>query len=173
MKKLTFLVALLALTCTSVFAQVTKQQNIAEWTRAKAYTKAYLDAMPAGGYMFKATPAVRSYAEQFLHIADAANFFGTSASGKSSPLGKASAEKTIPQTKEAVSKAVLESYDYMIAILQNTPDAELQQIVDIAGQKITKALVIAKAFEHQTHHRGQATIYLRLKGVTPPAEMLF
>jgi hypothetical protein len=33
--------------------------------------------------------------------------------------------------------------------------------------------LLAKAFEHQTHHRGQATVYLRLKGVAPPNEMLF
>ncbi|MBO0721263.1 MAG: damage-inducible protein DinB, partial [Blastocatellia bacterium] len=31
----------------------------------------------------------------------------------------------------------------------------------------------AASFEHQTHHRGQTTIYLRLKGVTPPGEKLY
>jgi len=30
-----------------------------------------------------------------------------------------------------------------------------------------------KTFEHQTHHRGQCTVYLRLMGVTPPQEKLF
>jgi uncharacterized damage-inducible protein DinB len=171
MKKLAVFVALFVLTCTSVFAQITKDQSIAEWTRAKAYTKQYLDAMPADGYTFKATAEVRTFAQQFLHIVDAGNFFGSAASGK--PMSKVSAEKTIPQTKEAVTKAVLDSYDAMIAIVQNTSDTDMQQLVDIAGKKITKALVLAKAFEHQTHHRGQTTIYLRLKGVTPPAEMLF
>ena len=32
---------------------------------------------------------------------------------------------------------------------------------------------IMKAHEHQTHHRGQCTIYIRLQGVRPPAEKLF
>ncbi|MNY59641.1 DinB family protein [compost metagenome] len=32
---------------------------------------------------------------------------------------------------------------------------------------------ISKAHEHQTHHRGQCTIYIRFQGVTPPAEKLF
>jgi uncharacterized damage-inducible protein DinB len=32
---------------------------------------------------------------------------------------------------------------------------------------------LSKGFEHQTHHRGQTTIYLRLKGVKPPQEKLF
>lgn len=39
--------------------------------------------------------------------------------------------------------------------------------------KNIRAVGIGKAFEHQTHHRGQTTVYLRLKGITPPAEKLF
>jgi uncharacterized damage-inducible protein DinB len=34
-------------------------------------------------------------------------------------------------------------------------------------------LALNKAFEHQTHHRGQTTQYLRGQGKTPPQEMLF
>ena len=37
----------------------------------------------------------------------------------------------------------------------------------------TRGSALDKAFEHQTHHRGQTTIYLRLKNVKPPAEKLF
>lgn len=36
MKKLILLTALFAITCTTVFAQLTKDQQIAEWKRAKA-----------------------------------------------------------------------------------------------------------------------------------------
>ena len=38
---------------------------------------------------------------------------------------------------------------------------------------MTRAMALAKAFEHQTHHRGQATVYIRLAGVKPPQEKLF
>jgi len=174
MKKL-FLFTILAFTfmASSVFAQLTKEQVISEWKRAKNYTKAYLDAMPADGYTFKATPEIRSFAQQMLHLTDANYFFGSIISGKPSPMGKTSAEKTVPQTKEATTKAVLESYDYMIAVIEATPTDRMQAEVTAEGQKTTVALLISKAFEHQTHHRGQTTIYLRLKGVTPPGEMLF
>jgi uncharacterized damage-inducible protein DinB len=30
-----------------------------------------------------------------------------------------------------------------------------------------------KTFEHQTHHRGQTTIYIRTQGIKPPQEKLF
>ena len=39
--------------------------------------------------------------------------------------------------------------------------------------EVTRLQAFEKAFEHQTHHRGQTTIYLRMKGVKPPAEKLF
>ncbi len=33
--------------------------------------------------------------------------------------------------------------------------------------------MVNKAFEHQTHHRGQCMIYLRFLGIEPPHEILF
>jgi uncharacterized damage-inducible protein DinB len=174
MKRLTLLFGMLAIACTTAFAQISKEQNIAEWTRAKAYTKAYLDAMPADGYALKATPEVevRSFAQQMLHIAGGNYMFAASAVGKPAPA-EANAEKGVAPTKEAVTKAVLDSYDYVIATIQSVPVAELTQEITLFNMKTTKGLAFAKAFEHQTHHRGQTTIYLRLKGVKPPQEMLF
>jgi uncharacterized damage-inducible protein DinB len=173
MKKLTLLVALFTIACASAFAQITREQSVAEWKRAKAYSKVYLDAMPADGYTFKATPEVRTFAQQFLHLADATYYFITSASGKPSPIGKVSVEKTVAQTKEATTKAVLDSYDFAITTIESMTDADMQQMASAEGMKAAKGLILAKAFEHQTHHRGQTTVYLRLKGVTPPGEMLF
>ncbi|MBB5394388.1 DinB family protein [Mucilaginibacter sp. AK015] len=174
MKKLSFVIALLIMAGSSAFAQITKDQTVAEWTRAKAYTKAYLDAMPADGFSFKATPEVRTFAQQFLHLADANYFFIATASGKESPMGKGvSVEKTVAQTKEATTKAVMDSYDFAISTLQGMTDAQFQEEIAMGTRKATRGVLLAKAFEHQTHHRGQATIYLRLKGVTPPPEMLF
>lgn len=172
MKKLLILIAFI-MASTATFAQITREQSVAEWKRAKAYTKAYLDAMPADGYEFKATPEVRSFAAQMLHLADATYYFISSASGKPSPMGKASAEKTVAPNKEAVTKSVMDSYDFAINTIQDMTDAEMQQPATAEGMKSTKGLLLAKAFEHQTHHRGQTTIYLRLKGVKPPQEMLF
>ena len=175
MKRLSLLFAfvLTAFTTTVASAQVNKEQMIADWQRAKAYTKTYLDAMPADGYTFKATPEVRTFAQQMLHLTDANYYFGSVLSGKDSPMGKSSAEKTVAQTKEATTKAVMDGYDYMVSVIEATPADQMQAIVSAEGQKVSKALLISKAFEHQTHHRGQTTVYLRLKGVTPPGEMLF
>ena len=180
MKKVTQLFATLALmfVSSSVFAQFTQSQMVAEWQRAKAYTKTYLDAMPEDGYGFKPTPEIRSFAQQMLHLADANYVFATVASDKPNPLGETLAahnvnEKMASPTKESTTKAVLDSYDWVISTLQNMTPDQLQETTKFGKHDITKGGLFGKAFEHQTHQRGQTTIYLRLKGVTPPAEALF
>ncbi|MBS1529573.1 MAG: DinB family protein [Bacteroidetes bacterium] len=176
MKKLTllFTIALLVVTATAIRAQIlTKDQMIADWQRAKAYTKSYLDAMPEDGYSFKPTHEMRTFAAQFLHLADGNYFFAASASGKPSTFGQKSVEKTVPQTKEATTKAVMDSYDFVISCIQGMTDAQFAQTGESEGHKVTKGIILLKAFEHQTHHRGQTVAYLRLKGVTPPPEVLF
>jgi uncharacterized damage-inducible protein DinB len=171
MKKLALLFTLF-IAFVSANAQ-TKEQMIADWQRAKNYTKAYLDAMPEDGYAFKPTPEMRTFAGQMLHLADGNYGIVGTASGKANPLGKNSAEKTVAQTKEATTKAVLDSYDFVIAAIQGMTPEQLQATMKMGGKDLAKGTLINKAFEHQTHHRGQTVAYLRLKGVTPPGEMLF
>jgi uncharacterized damage-inducible protein DinB len=175
MKRLTLILTLLVLTfvSTAALAQFTQSEMVQEWTRAKAYTKAYLDAMPADGYGFKPTPEIRSFAQQMLHLADADFYYMSVVNGKPSPFGDKSAEKTVPPTKAETTKVVMDSYDFVIASLQALTPAQMQETVTMFGHTMSKSNVFGKGFEHQTHHRGQTTIYLRLKGVTPPGEMLF
>jgi uncharacterized damage-inducible protein DinB len=146
-----------------------------EWTRARDYTKEYLDAMPEADLGFKPTPEVRSFAQQMLHLA-AANFnFASRLSGQKPPYELRELEKVeeYNKSKAALTKLVLESYDYMIAAIKGMNDAKLDARAAVAGMNRPAQAVINAAFEHQTHHRGQTTIYLRLKGVKPPAEKLF
>ncbi|HXD76662.1 MAG TPA: DinB family protein [Puia sp.] len=181
MKKAAVLFSHLALcfASSSVFAQFTQSQMVAEWQRAKSYTKAYLDAMPEDGYGFKPTPDTRSFAQQMLHISDANYVFASVASDKANPVGETAAahnvnEKSVSPTKEAVTKAVMDSYDWVISTLRNMTPEQLQGITKFGKHDgVTRSSLFGKAFEHQTHQRGQTTIYLRLKGVTPPAEQLF
>lgn len=177
-RPLLFTLIALTFTGSTVFAQFTQSQMIAEWQRAKAYTKEYLDAMPEDGYGFKPTPEIRSFAQQMLHLTDGNYLFATSASGKANLLGVTLpnhniAEKTISPTKDATTKAVMDSYDFVISILQDMAPDQWQETIKFGKTDITRAGLFGKGFEHQTHHRAQTTIYLRLKGVTPPGEKLF
>jgi len=174
MKRLTILLTIIAATfgAFAVKAQ-SKDQMIADWQRAKAYTKAYLDAMPEDGYSYKPTPEMRTFAAQMLHLADGNYGIVGFATGKPNPLGKVLTEKTVTQNKETVTKTVMDNYDWVIITLQSMTPEQLDEKVKMGGKELPRSVLIGKAFEHQTHTRGQTVAYLRLKGFTPPPEMLF
>jgi uncharacterized damage-inducible protein DinB len=148
---------------------------VADWTRARDYTKEYLDAMPEDGMNFKPTPDIRSFAEQMLHLA-AANFaFASTATGATNPQQGKNLEKMDEyKTKAGLTKIVMESYDFVINSVKGMDPKKMNEPVKLFGRFDTsRGGALSKAFEHQTHHRGQTTIYLRLKGVKPPQEKLF
>ncbi|MES2371872.1 MAG: DinB family protein [Bacteroidota bacterium] len=156
----------------NLFAQSSKDAVIKDWERAKAYTKEYLDAMPEAGYALKPTPEMRSFAQQMLHLSDANYLFASTATGEKSPVGEL--EKTTDQSKANVTKLVMASYDFVIASIGKISDAQSAEKVKLFGSfEMTKGAAIAKCFEHQTHHRGQTTVYIRLAGAKPPQEKLF
>jgi uncharacterized damage-inducible protein DinB len=149
-------------------------QMVTDWQRAKAFTQEYLEAMPADGIDYKPTPEIRSFREQMLHLANGNFNFISNASGKANPYQGKNLEKMDDfKSKEALTKVVLESYDFAINSLGGMTDAKLNESIKLFGRDMTRGLAYAKGFEHQTHHRGQATIYIRMKGVKPPNEKLF
>ena len=155
-------------------AQTSVDDLVKEWERAKAYTKEYLDAMPETGYALKPTPEMRSFAEQMLHLTDANYGIAAAATGEKSPIGQGESEKTTDKSKANVTKLVLAGYDFVIANAKKMTAAQMNETVKLFGRfEMTKGAALAKCFEHQTHHRGQTTVYIRLAGATPPQEKLF
>jgi uncharacterized damage-inducible protein DinB len=147
---------------------------VADWTRAKDYTKEYLDAMPEDGLGLKPTPDIRSFAEQMLHLATANFAFVSAATGQANPYqGKQLEKMDEYKTKAALTKIVMESYDFAINAAKNVDMKKADEPVKFFNFDLTRGGAWSKGFEHQTHHRGQTTIYLRLKGVKPPQEKLF
>jgi uncharacterized damage-inducible protein DinB len=169
--------ALLSLASTKKPATVSTDrvnQLIADWERAKAFTKEYLDAANEEVINFKPAPEMRSFAEQMLHLAMGNGGIVGTSTGKDRPFKENIEKMDQYKTKEALTKAVMESYDFVITTLKQMDDQKLAEKVKFFnGQEYTREVGIGKAFEHQTHHRGQTTIYLRLKGIAPPAEKLF
>ena len=153
-----------------------KAQMVKDWQRAKAYTIDYLNTMPANKYSFKAVDSLRSFAQQMLHLAAGNVFIMTNASG-TPPLpwlGSDIEHRPTAQGKDSVVYYVTASYDYCIDAVKNSD-------VNKWGEKVkmfntfeeTRFAMMNKAFEHQGHHRGQTTIYIRLQGIKPPEERLF
>ena len=81
------------------------------------------------------------------------------------------------QSKDSVVYYVNSSYDFCINAIKNMDFGKLGEVVvqtTPGGKRSeTRLAWLLKAFEHQTHHRGQCTIYIRLLAIRPPGEKLF
>ncbi len=179
------LIFVFALLSTSVLAQADVEKPVEDnrasivketestWKRAKKWTLEYVDAMPENALSFKPTPEVRSFAEQMLHLAFWNFGLIEAAGGKANPYGKKQEDlekRDEMKTKAALRKVVAESYDAVLAEMTGLTEAKMLEQVSFFGRKFTRITVFGIALDHQTHHRGQTTAYLRLKGVTPPPE---
>jgi len=153
-----------------------KAQMTKDWERAKAYTVDYLNTMPADKYSFRANDSIRSFAQQMLHLAAANAFLMSNVSDQQLPAGFSFTleQRTTAQKKDSVMHYITVSYDYAINTVKNSDISkwgEKKKLFDMFDE--TKFAIMNKAFEHQTHHRGQTTIYIRLQGIKPPEERLF
>lgn len=155
-------------------AQNSINDMVKEWERAREYTKEYLDIMPDSGYALKPTAEMRSFADQMLHLTDANYGFAASITGEKSPVAFGEAEKTADKSKQNVSRMVLSGYDFVINSLKKMKPEQLNEKIKLFDRfEMNKGTALNKLFEHQTHHRGQTTVYIRLAGATPPQEKLF
>ncbi len=152
-----------------------KDQIVKEWERAKAYTVSYLNTMPADKYGFKAIDSLRSFAQQMLHLASANIFLMSKANPSPTPgfFGSDIEHSPSAQNKDSVMAYVVASYDFCIGAVKSLPVNKWGEPIEIFGFKETKFAMVLKTFEHQSHHRGQTTIYIRLQNIIPPQERLF
>lgn len=167
MKKITLSVLCLAL------AQVLLAQDsgktivnelVKHWQISKSLSLAVAQAMPEDAYSFKASEPEMSFGEQMNHIALGNTNYCAAASGTKNPLSKGT-----DNTQATAIKNLTASYDYCIEQLSAMTDADLQTSKKVSSGQMTAFELFWGGFTHAAHHRGQAEVYLRLKGITPPA----
>jgi uncharacterized damage-inducible protein DinB len=152
-----------------------KTQMLKDWERAKSYTDEYLNTMPANKYSAKAVDSIRSFAQQMLHLASGnVGLIGAATGEKPTNFpGRGLEQSPGAQTKDSVVYYVNASYDFAIASIKKLDPNKLGELTGQAPRQMTRYAFLLAAFEHQTHHRGQTTIYIRLQGIRPPNERLF
>ncbi len=136
---------------------------VKHWETSKALTLAVANAMPDDSFSFKATEGEMSFGAQMNHIAMADGNYCSAALSEKNPM-----QKPADDTKSTAVQSLNTAFDYCIGGLKKMTDADLQATVNRGGHSISKFELFLGAFTHTAHHRGQAEVYLRLKGVTPP-----
>jgi uncharacterized damage-inducible protein DinB len=138
-----------------------------DWRDQKDTMLKIADAMPEDKFGYKSTPAQRSYGEQIMHIA-LINVGLLKVVGGTATPPSFTAESA--KTRADILKALTESYDYGIALLEEQSDAGITQTIDAAflGPS-TRARVFWVLLGHSMDIYGQMVVYLRLNGIVPPA----
>jgi uncharacterized damage-inducible protein DinB len=128
------------------------------------------EAMPTGGYGFKATPQVRSFAELVGHVVNANFFFCSLARGEAMP---STANHEQIHDKAGLTKALTESLAYCDAAYAATTDANFGQLVKLpgarGGSQASRGSVLVFNTTHNNEHYGNLVVYLRLNGLVPPS----
>ena len=165
---LTFALAIPALAQTAVKDALAKH-----WKTTADFTIAVAKLMPADSYGFKPVPEELSFGQLMLQIAGANLGACANASGLARPAVPARISQEVKDEKADVDKdsaiAFLTStFDFCNQAVASMTPEKLEAVVGPANRKMSGFEWLWAYFTHTAHHRGQAEVYLRVKGIKPP-----
>jgi hypothetical protein len=168
------LLAILAVTL-PVLAQTTvKDALVNHWKTSGEFTIAVASSMPAESYNFRPDPEEMTFGQLMRHIA-AVNLEGcANASGMTRPmlspkiaeLAKDKGDVDIEKTP--VIDFLIDSFAFCNRAVASMSPERMNTVVGSPAGVLTGFDLLWSDFTHTAHHRGQAQIYLRMKGVKPP-----
>lgn len=143
------------------------QEASQKWKSATEYTQKVMETMPQKHYGFKPVKDEMSFEEQLVHMANNMNWLG----GKFLTIAPAPyPEKQVVagKSRKEIVEIVKKSTNYIQSIIDNFDSNQLDELVDFPAGKLSKRQIIILLNDHQTHHRAQLLVYLRLKSEKPP-----
>lgn len=166
--------ALLAMSIHPADAQTTiKDSLVKHWKTTEEFTLAVAKLMPAEDYKFKPVPAELSFGQLMAQVAVANAGACATASGMERPqtppaLAAALKDENKPVEKDAAVEFLTSTFDFCDKAVASMTPEKMDAVVGSATRKMTGFEWLWAYFTHTAHHRGQAEVYLRLKGITPP-----
>lgn len=132
---------------------------------SRAFTIAVAEAMPDDSYDFKPNPEEMGYGALMAHIALSQAGTFARVAGMDSPLPAKPPEKI---DRTTALKLLNDSFDFCEKALAAATQAQLDAMTGRAGAETSGREKVWSYFTHTAHHRGQAEVYLRVKGIKPP-----
>ena|SRR5437868_6582660 len=120
------------------------------------------EAMPPEQYAFKPHPESMDFGALMAHIA-ATNFQFCAGLKDTQPPALST-----PTDKHGALKFLSDSFAYCSEIISALTPQQMEAVHDSPDGRLPGREVLLAMFVHVAHHRGQAEIYLRDKGVRPP-----
>ncbi len=151
------------------------EEMVAIFQNQKAYTIEVINQMPENKFNYRPAEEVRSFAELFKHIAGSFRLQQKVLKGEfTTPDQEFPAVQQLEKaemSKQSIADLVSDEFDNFIDIIANMSEKDLKETFTfsfIPGAPVkSNREIFVFARDHLTHHRGQATTYLRLNGIKP------
>jgi len=124
---------------------------------------AVAQAMPADQYSFRPHPDSMTFGQLMSHIATTNYQFCAGLKDSQPPTLPS------PTEKDAGVKFLGDSFDYCSGVIASLTEEQLGKTHNSPDGRLPGREVLLAMYVHVAHHRGQAEIYLRDKGIKPPS----
>jgi len=164
------LLSLLALAIPALSQTTLKDSLVKHWKVTADFTLAVANAMPAESYSYRPVPEELSFGQLMVQVA-AANLNACSlASGMPRipiPPAAAAAAKDPNVDKAVAIQFLTDTFKFCNEAVASMTPERMDAVVGTT-RKMTGFEWLWSYFTHTAHHRGQAEVYLRMKGIVPP-----
>src|SRR5215467_3506292 len=123
---------------------------------------AVAQAMPPDQYGFRPHPESMDFGQLISHIATTNYQFCAGLKDSTTP------KLPSPSDKDAIVKFLSDSFEYCSNVISSLSEEQLRKTHSSPDGQLPGREVLLAMFIHVAHHRGQAEIYLRDKGIKPP-----
>jgi uncharacterized damage-inducible protein DinB len=169
MKKMMITLAILTIPACS--QTTVKDALVKHWKTTGDFTIAVAKAMPAEDYGFKPEKDEMSYGQLMAHIGAADIGTCAAVSGMQRPDEPVKIAAWRKDPKLDVDRETAVEYLTLVFGFCNTAvDSMTWEKLDgkVGTSQLTGFERLWSYFTHTSHHRGQAEVYLRVKGIKPP-----
>lgn len=136
------------------------------WSQMAAYVLAAAKDVPDSLYGWQPTTEVRTFGQQFAHVAGAHNLICGTAMGDATR-----SEDDIERTR-TTKAAIIEALEASMAYCEKAyemSDADAQGRISLFGMDMTKLQALILNATHDGEHYGNVVTYLRINGIVPPS----
>lgn len=131
---------------------------------SEEFTVKVAEAMPEADYSFKLTPDQMTFGGQITHLSQAVLHYLAPLSTE-----KPGATKPASDKKADVVAFVRSSFEAAEADVSKLTLDDMSKTFKMGNRPMSGMELILGMFVHTAHHRSAAEMYLRAKGITPPA----
>ncbi|WP_299216109.1 DinB family protein [uncultured Aquimarina sp.] len=140
-----------------------KEEFLKKWKNSREYTIKVAERMPAEKYQYKPTEDMRTFGEQIEHIGYALTFLPKKALNIKEVKYKGSLTD-----KETLIAYLKGQFEIIKTAVEKIDNSDFEKTTSFWAGRMTRRKILNVTFDHITHTRAQAIIYLRINDIKAP-----